>query len=72
MESLWTVILTPKIEKTMKELPKVGITTIEAQTCDESNGALIFRGDNNLSIKTIIAAGQWIMVEREVKDNPNE
>lgn len=69
METLWKVTLTPKIEKIMKGLPKVGIITIEAQTCDESNGSLIFRdGDNlsiNLSIKLIIAAGQWIMVERE-------
>ncbi len=43
-------------------------TTFRAQTCEEQNGALVFRGGDHLSIKVILAAGQWVMVEKEGGD----
>ncbi len=38
---------------------------IKARTCDERNGALIFKSGDSLSIEIIIARGQWMMVEKE-------
>ena len=55
--------------------PEPGVLTppapvkIQAQMCLESNGALIFGGGSNASIKTIIASGQWLMAEKEEKLN---
>lgn len=67
-EKLWAVTLTPEIQRVIKGPPKSELIAVKAQTCDEQNGALVFRGGENLSIKLIIAAGQWVMVEREAKD----
>jgi hypothetical protein len=67
-EPIWLVTLHPKVEKIIKGLPKAEAITVTANTCDiVANGALVFRGGNSLSIKVIIAPGQWIMVEKEVK-----
>jgi len=40
---------------------------LRAQTCEEHNGALIFKskGSNGLVVKVMIAAGMWFSVERE-------
>lgn len=68
METLWTITLTPAVQRIIKGQPKSDVMAIAARTCDEQNGALVFRGGKNLSIKVIISAGQWIMVEKEAKD----
>jgi hypothetical protein len=67
-EQMWLITFHPKVERIIKGPPKAEEVTVKASTCEVTpSGALVFRGGNNLSIKMIIASGQWIMVEKEVK-----
>jgi hypothetical protein len=53
-KSLWLITLSPKITLSTKlRGTATGRVTVKARTCDEQNGALVFRGGSNLSIKAI-------------------
>ncbi len=61
IEPLWLITmlsLSPGNIKAPKSL------SIRAVSCDEQNGALVFRGGAHSSIKAIVAAGVWLQVER--------
>lgn len=60
MEKQWAVTLSPlSVYGDMKDV------RIEAQTCEEQNGALIFRGGQHLSVTHMVAAGRWLVVRQE-------
>lgn len=72
-EILWLITLVSKAERVIKGPPKTEKITVNAQSCDvRRNGALVFRGGNNMSIKVIIAPGQWLMVEKEQDKDKRE
>jgi len=69
METLWVITFLSQSPGVIKA-PRN--KTVSARTCEESNGALLFRSGDNLSIKTIIARGQWLAVEHFQNKQANE
>lgn len=61
-DKIWTVIFLSPSPGVISIPPRL---VIEAQTCDEQNGALVFRDGDSLSVKAIVASGTWRIAEIE-------
>jgi hypothetical protein len=60
--TLWMVTFLSQSPGAIKPPPNV---IVRAHVCEEQNGALVFRSGDHLSIKMIIARGQWLLVRRQ-------